>query len=330
MSVFGDFINVWAQRFPGSSLPAAWEEDTRANLTKHKQKVAVLREELEKEEFYVEYLERLLLDVEKHKSNPEDDEENNSAQTVGQKHEDEISEEVCPPGKIKSSNSSSEETQKPVNSAKSSQQQSENELPIALPDTRVARSHSEVTDRSGIIKGLDNRRYRCNTHPNISNYITVIEVNGLNAKRDGMKENTEKEGGAPKKIPPRPPPKRFGKSNIPHVLNATELGKDSSLEKNISGEKSDINGSSNTLDSIDTDERHNIAESISANSSLERNVAFKHEIKQESDENSSIPRDDSVIGDSAESLDSIGPGDEEPYYDLVAQDGEYVYLYPGM
>lgn len=68
MSVFGDFQRVWVQRFPDSALPAAWEEDVRANLAKHKQKVAVLREELEKEEFYVEYLETLLSDVEKHKT----------------------------------------------------------------------------------------------------------------------------------------------------------------------------------------------------------------------------------------------------------------------
>nr|CAD7437711.1 unnamed protein product [Timema bartmani] len=64
-------------RFPGSDLPAAWEEDVIANLAKHKQKVAVLREELEKEEFYVEYLERLLIDVAKHKNEPKDSEEVN-------------------------------------------------------------------------------------------------------------------------------------------------------------------------------------------------------------------------------------------------------------
>lgn len=67
MSVFGDFQQVWGQRFPESPLPGAWEEDVRANLAKHKQKVSLLREELEKEEFYVEYLERLLSDVEQHK-----------------------------------------------------------------------------------------------------------------------------------------------------------------------------------------------------------------------------------------------------------------------
>ena len=65
MSVFSDFQTAWASRFPGCELPKAWEEDVRGNLAKHKQKVAQLKEELEKEEFYVEYLERLLADVER-------------------------------------------------------------------------------------------------------------------------------------------------------------------------------------------------------------------------------------------------------------------------
>ncbi|KFM71340.1 hypothetical protein X975_01986, partial [Stegodyphus mimosarum] len=70
MSVFGDFQKAWAQRFPGCELPQAWEEDVRANLTKHRQRVAALNAELEKEEFYVEYLEHLLADVERVKQNP--------------------------------------------------------------------------------------------------------------------------------------------------------------------------------------------------------------------------------------------------------------------
>lgn len=67
MSVFGDFQQVWLQRFPQSDLPARWEEDVRANLAKHKQKVKTLKEELEKEEVYVEYLERLISDIEESK-----------------------------------------------------------------------------------------------------------------------------------------------------------------------------------------------------------------------------------------------------------------------
>lgn len=63
--VFSDFRKAWRARFPNSELPKQWEDDVRGNLTKHKQKVTQLKEELEKEEFYVEYLERLLKDVER-------------------------------------------------------------------------------------------------------------------------------------------------------------------------------------------------------------------------------------------------------------------------
>ena len=67
-SVFSDFCQAWVSRFPGSELPAAWEEDVRANLKKHKTKVAILREELDKEEMYVEYLDKLLVDIERHRA----------------------------------------------------------------------------------------------------------------------------------------------------------------------------------------------------------------------------------------------------------------------
>lgn len=89
MSVFGDFQRVWLQRFPNSALPAAWEEDVRANLAKHKQKVALLKEELEKEEFYVEYLERLLSDVEQHKRIADE-----SSKTVSLINDNKINEKV--------------------------------------------------------------------------------------------------------------------------------------------------------------------------------------------------------------------------------------------
>ena len=66
--VFADFRQAWGARFPGSELPDAWEEDVRANLKKHRTKVAILREELEKEDMYVEYLQTLLKDIERMKS----------------------------------------------------------------------------------------------------------------------------------------------------------------------------------------------------------------------------------------------------------------------
>ncbi|XP_058817435.1 active breakpoint cluster region-related protein isoform X2 [Topomyia yanbarensis] len=67
MSVFSDFQRMWVQRFPQSSLSDAWEQDVRASLARHKQKIAELSKELEQETLYVEYLERLLGDVEKYR-----------------------------------------------------------------------------------------------------------------------------------------------------------------------------------------------------------------------------------------------------------------------
>ena len=37
MSVYCNFRKVWMERFPDSELPAAWEEDVRSNLMKHRQ-----------------------------------------------------------------------------------------------------------------------------------------------------------------------------------------------------------------------------------------------------------------------------------------------------
>ncbi|GAB0093246.1 uncharacterized protein DMENIID0001_083250 [Sergentomyia squamirostris] len=67
MSVFSDFQRMWEQKFPHKSLSVAWEQDVRASLSRHRQKIDELREELEQETLYVEYLERLLSDVEKHR-----------------------------------------------------------------------------------------------------------------------------------------------------------------------------------------------------------------------------------------------------------------------
>ncbi|XP_076330673.1 active breakpoint cluster region-related protein-like [Tachypleus tridentatus] len=73
MSVFSAFQKAWGQRFPDCELPQAWEEDVRANLIKHRERVSLLKEEVEKEEFYVEYLEKLLADAEKVKHSARDD-----------------------------------------------------------------------------------------------------------------------------------------------------------------------------------------------------------------------------------------------------------------
>lgn len=64
MSVFADFQRMWMKRFPDNSLSSEWEDDVRVSLQRHKQKVVDLSKELEQEMLYVEYLERLLSDVE--------------------------------------------------------------------------------------------------------------------------------------------------------------------------------------------------------------------------------------------------------------------------
>ncbi|XP_017096185.2 active breakpoint cluster region-related protein isoform X2 [Drosophila bipectinata] len=68
MSVFNDFQRLWMERFPQSSLSDAWELDVRASLERHKVKIHELSKELEQETLYVEYLERLLSDVEKYRA----------------------------------------------------------------------------------------------------------------------------------------------------------------------------------------------------------------------------------------------------------------------
>ena len=67
MSVFNEFCQAWRLKFPGETLPGVWEEDLRANLIKHKQKLQALKLDVEKEEFYVKFLENVLTDVENSK-----------------------------------------------------------------------------------------------------------------------------------------------------------------------------------------------------------------------------------------------------------------------
>lgn len=63
MSVFGDFQRMWMKRFPDNALSSEWENDVRSSLQRHKQKATDMTKELEQEMLYVEYLERLLSEV---------------------------------------------------------------------------------------------------------------------------------------------------------------------------------------------------------------------------------------------------------------------------
>lgn len=60
------------EKFPDSDLSSAWIEDVKLSLTRHKEKIVELNKELEQETLYVEYLERLLGEVEKYRDNGSD------------------------------------------------------------------------------------------------------------------------------------------------------------------------------------------------------------------------------------------------------------------
>lgn len=65
MSVFSEFQKMWTQKFPESSLSSAWENDVRVSLARHRDKIEELTKELEQENLYCMYLEKLLSDVAK-------------------------------------------------------------------------------------------------------------------------------------------------------------------------------------------------------------------------------------------------------------------------
>ncbi|GLH12881.1 Rho GTPase-activating protein 100F [Gryllus bimaculatus] len=338
MSVFGDFRNVWVQRFPGSDLPAAWEEDVRANLAKHRQKVAELKEELEKEEFYVEYLERLLLDVAEHRSCTKGESDNPSQETDNEDNgKTDISLKATEEDLNTSGNNVSDEN-KPVSKGESkavnrdSVHQCISELSLLAADSRIVRSISDVPEKSTAVnKALENRRARCNTHPNISNYVTVIEVNGT-AKTDGQKNVGENKPEAVKKIPPRPPPKKPSKLKSASSFSSADLEYGSSLSldkvdeksiqaKSLSGEKALQNNEKKHEDDPNGNSRKDDAENLPEEKKIQK--------ESSSSANESIPSSVDPKGNVEKPNVSEAVEEEEPYYDSVALDGEYVYLQTG-
>ncbi|XP_056633946.1 active breakpoint cluster region-related protein [Diorhabda sublineata] len=170
MSVFGDFQQVWLQRFPDSPLPGAWEEDVRANLAKHKQKVLLLKEELEKEQFYVEYLERLLSDVEEHKKKISKEKSDESDDVIV----DTVSKAEVTTTEVSKPATISLNVEEPENI---SANMCVNELSKQLVNNEVPEKYEPTAPPD----------------PDPGTFVTVIEVNGL-------KQNT-----SPVKIPPKVP-----------------------------------------------------------------------------------------------------------------------------
>lgn len=253
MSVYGDFQRVWVQRFPESALPAAWEEDVRANLAKHKQKVAILREELEKEEFYVEYLETLLSDVEKHKAASQD----NKTTPPSGSDVNELDDKVSEIKQVSKTDSLSKKSDLSLNSnndnsieeviceevqlrnkqmhiaERSSVNQCINELSSNLVATEAARRrcNSEIVHRTEnnqdkvAVDQTSHSQSKNRPTSQTGDFVTVIEVNGLKLAENASKKSEESPQSsesspvdpvsvAKKKVPPKPPPKVFSKRGV--------------------------------------------------------------------------------------------------------------------
>ena len=203
-SVFSDFCQAWVARFPGSELPAAWEEDVRANLKKHKAKVAVLKEEIEKEEMYVEYLDKLLLDIERHKQGKDQGLLISNSQEVTDFQEgDEAQERAL-----------NEENKRKSIELANKQQFLEDHLQNFKERSGLQLDLTDVSKSAGNSENLEE-----------TSFVTVINVSS--AKGGGAAENrrttAEEDPGANntytktrkakseaalKRTPPKPPPKR--------------------------------------------------------------------------------------------------------------------------
>ena len=231
MSVFCEFHKAWRARFPGHELPAAWEEDVRANLAKHRSRVALLKEELEKEQFYVEYLERLLDDVHRHKDGTGDAKNIEELNEQEERGQCEGSEEVLTDSFQGLSDASlvtqaidSAVLQKSQDRTIIGAVQRPTESPPSPPTEDTSPGGSSVKDlarrfspssggsnvtgrppafnRSTSVPAPINSSPRHNTSGGLlndeSHFITVISVNG-----------TAEEQAKGRKVPPTPPPKTF-------------------------------------------------------------------------------------------------------------------------
>lgn len=155
-------------------------------------KVTNLREELEKEEFYVEYLERLLADVEHHKlANASASSESKASNADSQSAEQSF--QSVESNVSESTNPEEEDSAPPVpvrEDLSKLQDKCVNELSSTLssskrPKSEIPRSPEKIPE------------CRRNSDPDVpSNYVTVIQVTGnskKDRKEDSVKEEDEKD-----------------------------------------------------------------------------------------------------------------------------------------
>lgn len=159
--------------------------------------VTALREELEKEEFYVEYLERLLADVERHKqlANNASTSTSENTQQVAAEPQSQQKSQVSENSLADSSNSPSSQnvgSSAPILTEREDiskfQDKCVSELSSTL-NTAGKRPKSEIPRSPEKVPEL-----RRNSDPDVpSNYVTVIEVTGKKDKNEeSLKEEDEK------------------------------------------------------------------------------------------------------------------------------------------
>ncbi|KAF7268387.1 rho GTPase activating protein at 1A [Rhynchophorus ferrugineus] len=337
MSVFGDFQQVWLQRFPESPLPGAWEEDVRANLAKHKQKVALLKEELEHEEFYVEYLERLLSDVEQHKKKLAKEKVPN---------EDGQSEQLGVDANVGGEDSLSKRASLDL-SLPSQENQISNEsfsahMCINEISKNLKKSQSDISDKTG------SEAETPQDHE--ATFVTVIEVNGLN-KKDGRDSPLTKK---PPVIPARPDSLKntlfdTNRSNSGSVSSSSEIlnnpdepyydsvaPEEDFLARSTNSSTENVFGSSSTLP-LDLKTQHSIEPQSPGASNYVNIEYFIHNPKKNGNDHSSSedeqeeqgplkrPTNDNSSYASSSSLESTTPATRRKYSHDGDSSGDKMY-----
>ena len=228
MSAISEINKVWIQKFPGSQLPAAWEEDVKTNLSKHKQRVAELQEELEQERVYVQFLESLLEEVEKRKEDPSSgtpaDNKNgsNSTQDI-----DDVIKDTLERRSLAAQltvDAFTEPIASEDDNSLAEGQISESSTDVKSDTTKAQRDNTGNSVDILHERGTPEQELAADEQLEDSkdHFVTVIEVNGFDKKFAGPSSHgstgklSNEDVKRLKKVPPRPPPKSFKRPEVFH------------------------------------------------------------------------------------------------------------------
>lgn len=196
MEAFNDLQRNWAKRFPHSKLSLIWEEDVRTLLSTHRQRVAQLREELEQEEFLVQYFEQYLSDAERVKRSSSRDNAGNK--NAGHENGD----------NVRNSNGVGTSNGLPEAAACITSSTCEK-----AANSKQDQTSGNAEDKSASVNGT--------TDEHGKPYVTVIAVSGFTRSASSERNSSPAAAPAPSQVtetresqfrrrrkPPTPPPKR--------------------------------------------------------------------------------------------------------------------------